>query len=383
MTKYTKTSARKTSRTATFLRYPIFLLILQFAATALQGQAELSAETGSLSEYRHKAAPISSTIVETDGQTHSRLPQPKLLLPDGFNINWLGAELVKHPKEDRWFLQFDKNSQHATNDNGINPPNPASRELSAKPSRQNEKPDPFDAPMEILPCRWLVIMTHISKSQPPKKLSFRIKAETTTYRNRNFVLPRDVHTLDLFGKNDMNMNKNTNSASHIAQMSTSSSTGTDTMATALQDDPNEKSGSRNKLRDTLMQIPRPQPLDRLEAGRDPDAHAMAEKKSYLVGGSSRSDLREGALIIDRVGRLAYNPETRQWLFNFEADGLGLTEPPVAIHPNRLLQKMEELSYQKARALKFRVSGQISKSQNSNYLLLRKMLIVTDGGNLGK
>jgi hypothetical protein len=383
MKKLTKKRIWKTKQIILSVAYSVFLAINPLSSTTLQGQSDSKDTAAIPGEHENEATPNQSSTPGTAPDTHRGMAKPKLLLPDGFNIKWLGAKLVKHPEDQRWFLKFDKNSQNKPNATKEKSDETPARPRAGKTTRQIEKTDPFDVPIEILPCRQLAIMTRIGQSQSNKQLAFQVNAEVTTYRNRNYVLPLKVHTLSLFGNQPASENQ-TQTASPLDQMSSSSSNESGSATPSVpESDPNEKGEPQDTLRETLMKIRRPLPLDRTDAAKEIDAAESGEKKNYLIGGASRSDLREDTMIVDRVGRLAYNPETRQWLFDFEADGAGLTEPPVALHPNQLLEKMEELSNQEARALKFRVSGQISKFQHSNYMLLRKMFIVTDGGNLGK
>ena len=89
------------------------------------------------------------------------------------------------------------------------------------------------------------------------------------------------------------------------------------------------------------------------------------------------------MIIDRVGRIHFDPEGLRWMFTFEADGASLAEPPVTLHPCRLLEIMENAVDHSSETLRFRISGQISQYQGRNYMLLRKVLMVYDLGNLVK
>ena len=89
------------------------------------------------------------------------------------------------------------------------------------------------------------------------------------------------------------------------------------------------------------------------------------------------------MIVDRIGRLVYDPEEQMWLFNFESDATHLTEAPIALLPCQLLEVMEKATHQSAQRIKYRISGRVTKYQNRNYLLLRKVLLVFERGNIGK
>ena len=99
--------------------------------------------------------------------------------------------------------------------------------------------------------------------------------------------------------------------------------------------------------------------------------------------TQQSDWKDGYMVIDRVGRLNYNVEEGCWFFDFESDGASFTEPPVRLHPNRLMEEMEKHYKANIGGVKFRISGIISKYQGMNYMLLRKVLVVYELGNLGK
>ena len=71
----------------------------------------------------------------------------------------------------------------------------------------------------------------------------------------------------------------------------------------------------------------------------------------------------------------------RWLFVFEADGASVAEPPVTLHPSQLLEVMEKKVVHTAKAVKFRVSGQITTYRGGTYMLLHKVLMVYDLGNL--
>ena len=88
---------------------------------------------------------------------------------------------------------------------------------------------------------------------------------------------------------------------------------------------------------------------------------------------------DGTMIADRVGRLVRRPEG--WFLVFESDQQVLREPPMQLLPNRDLETMEILSANATRAVKFRVSGEVTEYRGRNYLLLRKVLTVHNLGNL--
>lgn len=88
---------------------------------------------------------------------------------------------------------------------------------------------------------------------------------------------------------------------------------------------------------------------------------------------------DGSMLIDRVGRLVRRKDG--WVFVFESDGKVLRDPPMRLLPNSDLEMMEIASANGTRPVKFSVSGEVTAYRGANYLLLRKVLVVHDMGNL--
>lgn len=78
-------------------------------------------------------------------------------------------------------------------------------------------------------------------------------------------------------------------------------------------------------------------------------------------------LREGSYIWNRPGRLLFNDPLHEWIFVFQSDGAGLTEPPLIMLPCHLLQRMQTRSAHQGTEIKFRVSGEITQFKGRNYL----------------
>ncbi len=88
---------------------------------------------------------------------------------------------------------------------------------------------------------------------------------------------------------------------------------------------------------------------------------------------------DGSMITDRIGRLVRRDDG--WFFVFESEGKVLREPPMEILPNQDLQTMEITSANGTKPVKFKVTGEVTTYRGENYLLLRKVLVVHDMGNL--
>ena len=88
-------------------------------------------------------------------------------------------------------------------------------------------------------------------------------------------------------------------------------------------------------------------------------------------------LREGTFLVDRSGRLTKSADGTQAEFTFDADGRALRDPPVIIHPSLKLVAMEEAVKGSNRDLRFRISGMVTEYRGRNYVLLEKVLVVSD------
>ncbi len=320
---------------------------------------------------------VDPNVKEAEKPLPTGLPEkkPQRLLPEGTQISGRKAKLLQHPKSKNWFLKFEsdmtKNNSQPLQANQVT----AEDLLSQSP----DKNDPYSIPMEIHPCQWLTKMTSVTNNQVDLSVTFLIRAEVTTYQDINYILPTDVKTMSLFGKK-----KDESKSSTPITTLPSLSSNTDNTQTN-EDKVKKKLELPEKLRKTLLSLPRPQPI--ISKGFNNKEQATNQQnntgqRSYLIGGKTRSDLKEGYMIINRVGRLAYDPDDKKWLFKFEADGNSLDEPPIALLPSRQLDVMEKTVNEANGPIKFSITGQVTKYQNKNYLLVRRVFIIYDRGNFG-
>lgn len=88
-------------------------------------------------------------------------------------------------------------------------------------------------------------------------------------------------------------------------------------------------------------------------------------------------LREGTLLLDRLGRLTRTEDARTFELVLDSDGRGMTDPPMILIPNRRLQQLEDRVQSSYRDLKIRVSGEVMEYRGRNYLLLQRWSVVPD------
>lgn len=90
-------------------------------------------------------------------------------------------------------------------------------------------------------------------------------------------------------------------------------------------------------------------------------------------------LPDGYRLVDRPGRM--QREGDFWVFSFESRSTQKAEPPIRLLPNRYLEDMEIASAGGTRPVVFLVSGDVTEYHGVNYLLVQKLLLRPDLGNL--
>lgn len=106
--------------------------------------------------------------------------------------------------------------------------------------------------------------------------------------------------------------------------------------------------------------------------------ASSGTAAVAPGAPTVTVMREGTDIVNRIGRLTRSADGQQWEFTFESDGRTMLDPPVIILPNLNLMKMESTTGGgMTRDLRFRVTGEVTEYRGRNYILLRKVMVVTD------
>jgi len=92
----------------------------------------------------------------------------------------------------------------------------------------------------------------------------------------------------------------------------------------------------------------------------------------------RAVLREGTLLLDRVGRLTRGGDDGKTLeFTIDSDGRGMADAPMILLPNRALARLEGAVQTSYRDLKIRASGEVMEYRGRNYLLLQRWSVVPD------
>lgn len=355
---------------------------------------------------------ISEAVDQRLGGTKKAIKKTDLLLPllrEGFPVIDRKAKLVRHPKDNRWFLVFEpfitdlsaKDNKESDSNSPARQGDLIKRAASVKPKPAGRSVSPPEAqvknllkgdelftwPMEVLPGKWLTAMTRVTGNKAELSTIFRVWGEVTVYRDRNFILPNLVATDKLFGQSvsglsDLKGKKAVGGLERpFGGVSGKKSSDTNVKQTE------EKLRMSEKLRKMLLTVPRTHVLGLPEETQAHKPSRGQVKKSgpdsssgISIGRGNRGKWKDGSLVVDRVGRLIFDPQGGRFQFTFEADGTALAEPPIIIHPNLLLEEMEKSA---GTNIKYRITGQVSKYRDKHYILMRKVLIRHGTGNLGK
>jgi hypothetical protein len=90
-------------------------------------------------------------------------------------------------------------------------------------------------------------------------------------------------------------------------------------------------------------------------------------------------LPEGTFVVDRPGRLVREDEW--WTLVFESADGSVRERPLLLLPNQQVELMEQTSAAGTRSVVFIVSGEVTSYHGRNYLMVRKVLLRRETGNL--
>jgi hypothetical protein len=88
-------------------------------------------------------------------------------------------------------------------------------------------------------------------------------------------------------------------------------------------------------------------------------------------------IREGTLLLDRMGRLTPSTDGKSFELTLEADGVPLSDPPLILIPNRKLMQLEDTVKNSYSDQKVRISGEITEYRGRNYLLLTRWNVIPD------
>ena len=139
--------------------------------------------------------------------------------------------------------------------------------------------------------------------------------------------------------------------------------------------------SNRGAEETLRQMLQPQgdaarPLRPVEEA-PPAVDVTSGVAAVAPDATPRTVLREGTLLLDRLGRLTRGADGRTFEFVLDSDGRAMTDAPLILLPNRKLMQLEGQVQSSYRDLKIRASGEVMEYRGRNYLLLQRWSVVPD------
>jgi hypothetical protein len=156
--------------------------------------------------------------------------------------------------------------------------------------------------------------------------------------------------------------------------------GTSLLAAAQTTQPATRPGSQS-AEEMLKQMLQPQgesaqPL-KPAADQPPVVESTVGDAAVAPAAPEQPLIREGTLLLDRVGRLTPLDDGQMFEFTLESDGGGMTDPPLVLLPNRKLMQLQDRVKTSYRDLKISVSGDVTEYRGRNYLLLSRWSVVQD------
>jgi hypothetical protein len=147
----------------------------------------------------------------------------------------------------------------------------------------------------------------------------------------------------------------------------------DATATAPAGDPRPEDIIKQLLeRKPRRAVPLPQNLPAVAKQETPPARPDGQPRS-------EQSWPEETMVVDQPGRIV--PSEQWWMFAFEDKGHQASRRPMRLLPNRMLENAIALAGDESMGVVLLVSGEITEYRGTNYLLLRKVLVQRDWGNL--
>jgi hypothetical protein len=217
-------------------------------------------------------------------------------------------------------------------------------------------------PIRVLPNKRLMMLEAIiaSSDKPPV---FAITGRITEFQGVNYVLLEHLsEVVDVQAK---------------PQAVESKPAGTNGQAPA-----SAPAGREVRPEDIIQQLLQSKPRRAVVL---PQSMPAAEPES-TAGPVAEGDVPAGqrvwpeeTMLVDRPGRVI--PSEKGWTFVFEDKGNAVARKPIRLLPNRMLETAVAVGGDKTLGVVLVVSGEVTEYRGNNYLLLRKVLVQRDMGNL--
>jgi hypothetical protein len=210
----------------------------------------------------------------------------------------------------------------------------------------------------LLPCSMLDEMTRVEESLRGREIVFEVTGQIYVYRGRNFLLPTVAPQLIEYGP---------------PAMSNDDEAGDDTPSADGDEDEaktttSESTEATSKSGDSVEDI-----ISELESSVGSLARTAAPTSPSGEGGEASMPggfdvlVREQTMLLSRRGQVSRG-STGAWVFVFDADAQGLSDPPMVLMPCLLLEHLEQRVWRSGASVPVLISGRAYIYDNRTYLL---------------
>lgn len=198
----------------------------------------------------------------------------------------------------------------------------------------------------LQPSTLLEEMVRIEESLPDREVVFEVTGQVYVYRGRNFLLPTIAPQL-------------------IEYTSANADEAKSQAADEAETEDEEADGAEDRDDDSVEDI-----IGELESavgGLARSATPVADGDAPAEPGEFESLIREQTMVHSRRGQVS-RTSSGAWLFVFESDAQGLSDPPMILMPCLLLEHLEQRVWRSGASMPVLVSGRVYVFDNRNYLL---------------
>lgn len=317
----------------------------EYAATARVPESLLNQQAGSVIVLPSEPGEADEDRAQLSGGALARLQPEPQRLPEGYLVARRPARLER--QEDGWVVHL------------------------APVEKLPDVP-----PLSVLPNRRLEVLESVlgEMKELPR---FQVTGRVTEFRGRNYFLIENLAEITTHATKAPEVPE---SAVETAPAVQPSGTG-----------PATEPGREPTAEEIVKQLMESRPLRPVMAPNpSPPAGTQASPEvtpgdaAAGAGGleeafKNQTRWREDTLLSDRLARIV--PGDPGYMLAFEDAGRHPQDRPIRVLPNRLLETALALTGAGTRSVVLVVSGEVTAYRGTNYLLLRKVLVRRDYGNL--
>jgi len=224
-------------------------------------------------------------------------------------------------------------------------------------------------PRWVVPCKWLAAVERDLSGRSSGV--FRVTGETMVYKNRAFVLLRNVKVERPRRRRAKRLAVQPEPASRPATLPSEQTEPPEQYVPTAPE-------VRSSADDILAKMLRRTPGEAIEVTDESEKIRIAPSVAPR-GGRDQLDEDRGEMRVDRLVTIAQDDKGEWWEARFESDNT-LQDQPVRLLPCKKLEEAERIvSRTKGTTSRLRISGEITHYKEHRYLLLRKVILERDMG----